>query len=228
MWALYTICTAGFQGYIILLVMARKTASDFFEKEESLKTEEVAVVEEQENNKSSAEDKNIKTENIINEKEPVEQEEQEVSVPTLVNESHNTLLTPEQEAQAQAYYAQYAQYMQQYQQYYAQYYPNVSTNSSVNTTANFVDPAYDYYSSSGYSAASSSNPAASFESGRASRQMTAYFDPTKFQAVLSPEMQAAQRAQKEQQQARLTAKDIEAFKKRKIEKKKGKNRWFYE
>lgn len=229
MWALYTICTAGFQGYIILLVMARKTASDFFEKEESLKTEEVAVVEEQENNKSSAEEETIKTENIINEKEPEEQEESVESVqPTLVNESHNTLLTPEQEAQAQAYYAQYAQYMQQYQQYYAQYYPNVSTNSSVNTTANFVDPAYDYYSSSGYSAAISSNPAASFESGRASRQMTAYFDPTKFQAVLSPEMQAAQRAQKEQQQARLTAKDIEAFKKRKIEKKKGKNRWFYE
>ena len=211
-----------------LCIMARKTASDFFEKEESLKTEKVAVVEEQENNKSSVEDENIKSENSNNEKEPEEQEE---SVqPTLVTESHNTLLTPEQEAQAQAYYAQYAQYMQQYQQYYAQYYPNVSTNSSVTTvnSANFVDPAYDYYSSSGYSAASSSNPAASFESGRASRQMTAYFDPTKFQAVLSPEMQAAQRAQKEQQQARLTAKDIEAFKKRKIEKKKGKNRWFYE
>ena len=225
---------AVFQGYN-QLVMARKTASDFFEIEESLKTEEVAVVDEQENNSSKFEDESIKAEN---EKELVEPEEQEVSVESVHpvqpitntdSHSHNTPLTPEQEAQAQAYYAQYAQYMQQYQQYYAQYYPNLSANSSVNTTAtaNTSDPVYDFYSGSGYSA-SSSNPAASFESGRASRQMTAYFDPTKFQAVLSPEMLAAQRAQKEQQQARLTAKDIEAFKKRKIEKKKGKNRWFYE
>jgi hypothetical protein len=58
--------------------------------------------------------------------------------------------------------------------------------------------------------------------------MTAYFDPNKFQAALSPEMLAAQRAQKEQQQSKLTAKEIEAFKKKRIEKKKAKNRWFYE
>ena len=114
----------------------------------------VAVEEEQENNKSSVEDENTKTENSNNEK-PARRTGGIRYQPTLVNESHNTLhLRLNKEAQAQAYYAQYAQYMQQYQQYYAQYYPNVSTNSSVTTvnSANFVDPAYDYYSSSGYSA----------------------------------------------------------------------------
>ena len=118
--------------------------------------------------------------------------------------------------------------MQQYQQYYAQYYPNTTAPAASTSTLSDSDPVYDYYS--GSTTNSSNHPASStsFESTRSSRQMTAYFDPTKFQAVLSPEMQAAQRTQKEQQQSRLTAKDIEAFKKRKIEKKKGKNRWFYE
>ena len=192
--------------------MARKTASDFFDNEpvNVEKQAETRVKEEKTETVESTEDKdNLKD---VYEKE-VELKE---SVPTVLPTSTNQ--TQEE------YMKQYQQYMQQYQQYYAQYYSQYYPQSA--TTASTSDPAYEYFT--GSSAATTTPPTISFDATRASRQMSAYFDPTKFQAVLSPEMLAAQRAQKEQQQSKLTAKEIEAFKKKKIEKKKAKNRWFYE
>lgn len=192
--------------------MARKTASDFFDNEpvNVEKQAETRVKEEKTETVESTEDKdNLKD---VYEKE-VELKE---SVPTVLPTSTNQ--TQEE------YMKQYQQYMQQYQQYYAQYYSQYYPQSA--STAGTSDPAYEYFT--GSSAATTTPPTISFDATRASRQMSAYFDPTKFQAVLSPEMLAAQRAQKEQQQSKLTAKEIEAFKKKKIEKKKAKNRWFYE
>lgn len=239
--------------------MARKTASDFFEKEaeetvnrtagsEEIKTEtgaeleklnsEVPPSEGESDDKSEVNSIKCKSDHeeadtqvapsiAENEDSLVTSDNDKDSAAALVlqQQPQNSALTPEQEAYY-AQYAQYTQYMQQYQQYYSQYYPAPAAAPPTSTIAAASDPVYDYYT--GATSSSASAPATSFESTRANRQMTAYFDPNKFQAVLSPEMQASQRAQKEQQQAKLTAKDIEAFKKRKIEKKKGKNRWFYE
>lgn len=145
-------------------------------------------------------------------------------------------LTPEQAQyhQQQQYIQQCQQYnehYQQYQQYYAQYYnqamPLLPTISSASTTAPAPasDPAYEFFTTSTTSTIPSTT---SYDSTRASRQLTSYFDPTKFHSVLSPEMQALQQIQKNQQQAKLTGKEIEAFRKRKIEKKKAKNKWLYE
>ena len=117
------------------------------------------------------------------------------------------------------------QYQQYYAQYYAQYYQQQAVAPQIQAPVN--DPAYEYYTGTSTNN-NNTTPTGTFDASRANRQMSAYFDPTKFQSVLSPEMQAAQKAQKEQTQGRLTAKEIEAFKKRKIEKKKTKNRWFYE
>ena len=192
--------------------MARKTASDFFDNEpvNVEKQAETRVKEEKTETVESTEDKDNLKDVYEKEVEPKE------SVPTVSPTSTNQ--TQEE------YMKQYQQYMQQYQQYYAQYYSQYYPQSA--TTASTSDPAYEYFT--GSSAATTTPPTISFDATRASRQMSAYFDPTKFQAVLSPEMLAAQRAQKEQQQSKLTAKEIEAFKKKKIEKKKAKNRWFYE
>jgi hypothetical protein len=197
--------------------MTRKTATDFFSDDES--TEEQVKhtgKEKQEKEKQVGSDKNKNTDK--DEKQTVVSVDNTVvsKDTTTTAAATTTELTPEQ--------VQYMQYYQQYQQQYQQYYAQAQTQTQVQEVQN--DPVYELYSSG---ASSSTTPAgASFDAGRASRQMAAYFDPTKFNAVLSPEMQAAQQAQKTQQQARLTAKQIEAFKKRKIEKKKGKNRWFYE
>lgn len=206
----------------------RKSASDFFENETNLESKEenkkgelqvneLGIIKEK-NTEYSPDEKDNATEDADEKgndskliKEPTQNSNQQID-----NVQQYHTLTPEQ----QLYYAQYSQYMQQYQQYYAsQLSPAAST-----TQSSLSDPVYDYYTGT----TETTIPPVSFESTRANRQMQAYFDPTKFQAVLSPEMQSAQRAQKEQQQAKLTAKDIEKFKKRKIEKKKGKNRWFYE
>lgn len=128
-------------------------------------------------------------------------------------------LTPDQ-VQYQRYMQQCQQYQQYQQQYYAQYYNQAVLSSTITTT----DPAYEFFTSS-----NSNNPTTtSYDSTRASRQLTSFFDPTKFHSVLSPEMQALQQSQKHQQQAKLTGKEIEAFKKRKVEKKKAKNKWLYE
>lgn len=197
--------------------MARKTASDFFEEKETTeefnKTDEKEV-ESQQNETESENEAEAK-------KGKVSEAESESE-----KSSHGSTTSSKSPVPAQTqeeYMKQYQQYMQQYQQYYAQYY-NPYYTSTPGTTSS--DPAYEYFT--GSTAGITAPPAVSFDASRASRQMAAYFDPTKFQAVLSPEMLAAQRAQKEQQQAKLTAKEIEAFKKKKIEKKKAKNRWFYE
>lgn len=133
-----------------------------------------------------------------------------------------------QTAEYQQYYAQYQQaYVQQYQQYiqyYSQYGgaaqpPSASAAASDPTQ----DPIYAYYAET-----AAANMPKSFDSRRAARQMASYFDPSKYSSVLSPEMQAARQYDKQQQQARLTAKEIQAFKKRKQELKKKKNQWFYE
>lgn len=197
--------------------MARKTATDFFSDDESTEEQVKHTGKEKEKQVSSDNNRNtdkdekqtvVSVDNTL----PVVSKDTTATAATTTN----TELTPEQ--------VQYMQYYQQYQQQYQQYYAQAQTQVQVQEVQN--DPVYELYSSG---ASSSTTPAgASFDAGRASRQMAAYFDPTKFNAVLSPEMQAAQQAQKTQQQARLTAKQIEAFKKRKIEKKKGKNRWFYE
>lgn len=123
---------------------------------------------------------------------------------------------------------QYQMYQQQYQQYYAQYYTQYYQNQpgcnvAAPAPAPINDPIYEHYT-----ATPSIPTSGSFDSSRASRQMSAYFDPNKFHAVLSPDMQAAQQFEKQKQQSRLTAKDIEAFKKRKAELKKKKNQWLYE
>lgn len=197
--------------------MARKTASDFFDNDEGKVKEEknenvkVPSVKKDEKTVDSPKSETSQKEKYSNEKESSEKE---------------PLCTTSSQGQSrEEYMNQYQQYMQQYQQYqqyYAQYYNQSYTNYSPTTS----DPAYEYFT--GTTSATTAPPAASFDASRASRQMAAYFDPTKFQSVLSPEMLAAQRAQKEQQQSKLSAKEIEAFKKKKIEKKKAKNRWFYE
>lgn len=118
----------------------------------------------------------------------------------------------------QQYYQQYYQsaYMQQYQQYYSQYSGQTGSYDPTN------DPIYAHYAES----ATSSIP--TFDQQRAGRQMAYYFDPSKHTAVLSPEMQAARAQEKQQLQARLTSKEIQAFKKKKQELKKKRNQWFYE
>lgn len=195
--------------------MARKTASDFFDKAEQ---EDKKVSSVKEESKDHDKKETVKEKETFKEKESNDktelfktEDEKSISAPSVPS-----TLTQEE------YMKQYQQYMHQYQQYYAHYYSQNYT-SAVSTAS---DPAYEYFS--GSSAATTAPPAVSFDASRASRQMSAYFDPTKFQTVLSPEMLAAQRAQKEQQQSKLTTKEIEAFKKKKIEKKKAKNRWFYE
>lgn len=210
-------------------VMSRKTAKDFFDGEETapadkniVKTEEKDGLEEKRMNtnlvqsevKDNLSDDNNEKEDLINstdEKTPIDTTT--FSNTTTATSSSNNNIS-------------YEQYVHQYQQYYAQYYSQYMMIPAQKS----ADPAYELFTGTlTPSTTNSSIPAAmSFDAGRANRQMTAYFDPTKFQSVLSPEMQAAQRTQKQQQQARLTAKEIEAFKKKKIEKKKSKNRWFYE
>ena len=202
--------------------MARKTASDFFDSgttEPTNKTLEIKQKKDKEEASENLKSENKNVDHITNKSadSPITSNDEKDQI-SLVSNTTNLAQYPSFTPEQQAYYVQYAQYMQQYQQYYAH-------NAAVPVPP-VPDPVYDYYA--GNIASSASATSTSFESSRASRQMTAYFDPTKFQTVLSPEMQAAQRAQKEQQQSRLTAKDIEAFKKRKIEKKKGKNRWLYE
>lgn len=187
--------------------MARKTASDFFDKDvnEPLITDNLNV---------KVDDKEV---------EPVESKVKTKNTDSEDIEKKVTAAEPQIQS-PEEYMKQYQQYMQQYQQYYSQYYNQYYTNNNSAPVA--ADPAYEYFT--GSSTSTTAPPASSFDASRASRQMSAYFDPTKFQAVLSPEMLAAQRAQKEQQQSKLTAKEIEAFKKKKIEKKKAKNRWLFE
>ena len=198
--------------------MARKTASDFFDKDasEPVVTENVTEDEKEVEPVKSSVDSEVKDFDSEN-------SEKEGETGPSVN---SAVASGEPQAQSQEeYMKQYQQYMQQYQQYYSQYYNQYYTNNSASVPV-ASDPAYEYFT--GTSSATTAPPATSFDASRASRQMSAYFDPTKFQAVLSPEMLAAQRAQKEQQQSKLTAKEIEAFKKKKIEKKKAKNRWLFE
>lgn len=236
----------------------RKTASDFFKDEEPsvemVKKEESKekMKNENENNfkeiitlektedKVSLDHSNDKeqgvaqsvTETLENSKFTGYTQDQPENPSNLISQ---LALTPEQAQyhQQQQYIQQCQQYnehYQQYQQYYAQYYnqsillpPHISSASaSASTTAPASDPAYEFFTTSTIPSTTS------YDSTRASRQLTSYFDPTKFHSVLSPEMQALQQSQKNQQQAKLTGKEIEAFRKRKIEKKKAKNKWLYE
>lgn len=204
--------------------MGRKTAKDFFDEpvvERIVGTEKTVL--DADSTVIVEEDEKVPVLNKEVEAVLVKANNEKITNTTTAKDTAttDTNVTPEQ-ALYQLQYQQYLQQCQQYQQYYSQYY---AANAPVNTPA---DPVYELYTGQPTTSASSQPPAASFDAGRANRQMAAYFDPTKFQAVLSPEMLAAQQAQKNQQQARLTSKDIEAFKKKKIEKKKGKNRWFYE
>lgn len=214
--------------------MVRKTASDFFDDkcqedkldELSINSEkdvkEAAVESDKEKYSESKSDCESESKGLVSssasaaEKAKVE--------PKNESKDDKEPLNPLTEPSADQQQQQYMQYMMQYQQYYAQYYSQYYSQTQ-STTPTTSDPVYELYSNN---LTAPVNPAVSFDATRANKQMTAYFDPNKFQSVLSPEMQAAQKAAKEQQQARLTAKEIEAFKKKKIEKKKAKNRWFYE
>lgn len=203
--------------------MARKTASDFFDQNDTSLVEEkqqdITPFTEDENEVNSVPSEQSEVKKDDCEKESDSEQDDKETISSEIIAPTVTPSAPQSQSQEE-YMKQYQQYIQQYQQYYAQYY---CTNNSVPVAS---DPAYEYFT--GTSAGTVPPPAASFDASRASRQMTAYFDPNKFQAALSPEMLAAQRAQKEQQQSKLTAKEIEAFKKKRIEKKKAKNRWFYE
>ncbi len=212
--------------------MARKTASDFFDSAET--KDKLKLDSETKTSTDEAKVKNdlFKSEedhNLIENSELGSEQESEDSKEPLEPVATDIATTEaNSDTTAKANVTddanqQYMQYMMQYQQYFTQYYSQYYPQPQPSMPAT-SDPAYEFYTNTTGPVA----PAASFESTRANKQMNAYFDPNKFQAVLSPEMQAAQRAVKEQQQARLSAKEIEAFKKKKVEKKKAKNRWFYE
>lgn len=205
--------------------MARKTASDFFDSHE---TDIVEKVEAKIKNETKSKDKPEKNDHkeLYEQKEKIKQTDSEEPLEPANKETSETTVNGSNSPSASdvnGHQEQYMQYMMQYQQYYAQYYSQYYAQPSNPVVS---DPAYEYYTNT--TAATSAAPSVSFDATRANNQMNAYFDPNKFQTVLSPEMQAAQRTLKEQQQSRLTAKEIEAFKKKKIEKKKAKNRWFYE
>lgn len=203
---------------------SRKTAKDFFESEDTTSTLDQELSNESVvNSETVPKLKQGKQEEVV---VVVKDSKEETKSNEILNEKDTEDSTTASILPA----VSYEQYVQQYQQYYTQYYSQYMYMPQLQQQSQTVDPAYELFSATGSTTTNSSSiPAAmSFDAGRANRQMSAYFDPTKFHSALSPEMQAFQKSQKQQQQARLSAKEIEAFKKKKIEKKKAKNRWFYE